>query len=294
MIGFTEKRKIWYAISAVIIIAGIISMLVQGFNLGIDFEGGSILQLRFEKEADIAGIRSVVESFTEQTPNIQSSDNSSYNIKISVMTEEGIQQIIAALEEVYGEAEIIRSDLIGPVIGGELLRNAQIALVIALVLMLIYISVRFKLNYAISAIAALCHDVLILLSVFSFLQIEVDSTFVASILTVVGYSINNTIVVFDRIRENENKSKAKADFGHTINISIRQTLARSINMVLAVLFVLFALLLFGGETTKVFSFAIITGCIAGFYSSLLLVGSMLLDIVRIRGRARKPSPAGNK
>lgn len=291
MIGFTKKRKIWYIISAVIIVLGLISMAVRGFNLGIDFTGGSIIQVRFAQAVEVNEIREIVEQQVAQSPSIQSTDDNSFNIRTSEMTETGNQSIIQALEAEFGEVEIIKSDLIGPVVGRELLRNAQLALGIALILMLVYISIRFKLNYALSAVLALCHDVLVLLSVFSFFQFEVGGTFIAAVLTVVGYSINNTIVVFDRVRENMKKAKAKEDFSDVIDASISQTLARSINTVLAVLFVLFALFLFGGETTKVFALALIVGNFAGFYSSLLLAGSMLLDITNFRNKSKKARPA---
>lgn len=296
MIHFTHKRKLWYVISLILIIPGIISMLFQGFNLGIDFTGGSIVGINFSQPVDPGELRETVSSFVEQTPSIQATSEQSYNIRTMLMAEEDTQAMVTALEERFGSLEVENSELIGPAVGKELVRNAQLALVLALALMLVYIAFRFKLNYAIAAIMGLCHDALVVLGFFSIFQIEVDGTFIAAILTVVGYSINNTIVVFDRIRENMQKARSgKENIEEIINASITQTLTRCINTVLAVLFLLIALMLFGGETTRVFALALILGSLIGFYSSLTLVGSFLLDIVKFRERPRqKPALEGGK
>ena len=145
--------------------------------------------------------------------------------------------------------------------------------------MLLYITIRFKFNYAITAILALAHDVLVMLSVFAIFRIEVDSSFVAAILTIVGYSINNTIIIFDRIRENTGYN-SKQEFSLLVNQSINQTISRTVNTVLAVLILLIALLIFGGDTTKNFVLALTVGMVAGFYSSVFLVGNLLNDITK--------------
>lgn len=296
MIAFTKRRKLWYLIALIIIIPGIISMCVQGFNLGIDFTGGTILEVRFENEADMSAIRELVSAHVEQTPTIQAGENNLYTIRTVEMTESESDELVRTLQEQIGALTVEKENFIGPVVGKELVRNAEIAVLIAMVLMLVYITIRFKLEYALAAILALAHDVLVTLSIFSLFQIELDSAFIAAILTVLGYSINNTIVVFDRIRENSKDPQYKKyTDAEMIDTSISQTLGRSINTVLAVLFLLVSLFLFGGATTRIFTFALITGVAAGFYSSLLLAGSFVLEIRNIRNRPKaKPDVAAAK
>ncbi len=296
MIAFTKRRKLWYLIALIIIIPGIISMCVQGFNLGIDFTGGTILEVRFENEADMSAIRELVSAHVEQTPTIQAGENNLYTIRTVEMTESESDELVRALQEQIGALTVEKENFIGPVVGKELVRNAEIAVLIAMALMLVYITIRFKLEYALAAILALAHDVLVTLSIFSLFQIELDSAFIAAILTVLGYSINNTIVVFDRIRENSKDPQYKKyTDAEMIDTSISQTLGRSINTVLAVLFLLVSLFLFGGATTRIFTFALITGVAAGFYSSLLLAGSFVLEIRNIRNRPKaKPDVAAAK
>ncbi|MGI5892732.1 MAG: protein translocase subunit SecF [Bacillota bacterium] len=274
MFDFVGKRKIWYIICLCIIIPGIISLCIQGLNVGIDFTGGNITQVKFEEQIEVADIRDVVSAKVNQVPMIQNVDETEFLIRTHALSEEESAALILDLEKNFGKLTVTRSDHIGPVIGSELRNSAILALVIALVLMLIYIAIRFKFNYGITAIITLVNDVLIVLSIFSLLQIEVDGAFIAAILTVIGYSINNTIVIFDRIRENSRGTK-KEDDPAIINKSVKQSLARTINTVLAVLFLLVCLMLLGGETTKIFSLAMIVGAIGGLYSAIFLTGSVL-------------------
>lgn len=275
-IKFVQKRKIWYIISLLIIIPGIISLFAQSLNFGIDFTGGNLLQIQFTQNVEIADVREVVNDYTDKETSIQSADNIKYSIRTAALTAEAGNQLLDALENSFGEFEILSNEFIGPIIGQELLKNALMSLAIAMVLMLIYIAFRFKIRFSLAAILALCHDALVTICIFSLLQIEVNSVFVAAILTVVGYSINNTIVVFDRIRENMERSK-KYNFIDTVNLSINQTITRSVNTVLAVLFFLLSILFFGGESTKVFALAMTIGILAGTYSSMCLAGSFLVD-----------------
>ncbi|MEG1501155.1 MAG: protein translocase subunit SecF [Clostridiales bacterium] len=286
--NFTGRRKIWYIISLLIIIPGIISLMLQGFNKGIDFTGGSIIQIQFTKTVGMEQLREVLDKNMEQSSSIQSSGDNEYLIRTTHMEESESNAIIQSLKDELGELSVLRNDLIGPIMGKELLRNAQLAIVMALIFMLIYVSFRFKFNFAVSAVVALAHDVLVMISVFSLLQIEIDSTFVAAILTILGYSINNTIVVFDRVRENIALPRYKKEsFAKIIDDSINQTLTRSINTVVAVLLLLLSLMFLGGETTQFFAFAIVIGIIAGSYSSIFLAGSFLLDITNFRSRPKK-------
>lgn len=277
-LNIVGKRKIWYCISIVIILAGLVSFFVQGFNTGIDFTGGSILQLTFDNKVDVADLRETVSDMVEHTPLIQESEGSNtFNIRTDLTTDEDVNGLLAAIESSHGSYSIDRNELVGPTIGKELTLNAFLALVIACALMLVYISIRFQLRFGIASIITLVHDALILLSVFTIFQLEVSSSFIAAILTVIGYSINATIVIFDRVRENK-PNYPDDRIKDLVNDSVSQTLARSINTVLTTLFTLFALLIFGGDTTKIFVLALIVGIGAGGYSSIVLSGSVYYDL----------------
>lgn len=292
-IDVINKRKLWYAISVVFLLAGLASLLFRGLNLGIDFTGGNIMQLQFSQAVAAEDLRSVVSSYVEATPTIQASDNNVFLIRTEDMQEEQSNQLLAQVRNELGFFEILRNERIGPVIGAELIANAWWALLLALALMLLYITIRFRFNFAVSAIVPLMHDALLVLGIFSILQVEVDSTFVAAILTVLGYSINSTIVIFDRIRENR-ELHPKQGFNDLINESINQTLGRSINTSVAVLLLVLCLFLFGGDTTKAFSLALVVGVIAGAYSSVFIAGSILSDLTRLRGVDKNEIRAAKK
>lgn len=292
-IDVVNKRKLWYAISAVLLLVGVVSLLFRGLNLGIDFTGGNIMQLQFSQTVTSEELRSVVSSYVEATPTIQASDNNVFLIRTEDMPEEQSNQLLTQVKSELGSFEILRNERIGPVIGAELIANAWWALLLALALMLLYITVRFRFNFAVSAIVPLMHDALMVLGIFSILQVEVDSTFVAAILTVLGYSINSTIVIFDRIRENR-ELHPKQGFTDLINESINQTLGRSINTSVAVLLLVLCLFLFGGDTTKAFSLALVIGVIAGAYSSVFIAGSILSDLTRLRGVDKNEIRAAKK
>ena len=292
-IDVVNKRKLWYAISAVLLLVGVVSLLFRGLNLGIDFTGGNIMQLQFSQTVTSEELRSVVSSYVEATPTIQASDNNVFLIRTEDMPEEQSNQLLTQVESELGSFEILRNERIGPVIGAELIANAWWALLLALALMLLYITVRFRFNFAVSAIVPLMHDALMVLGIFSILQVEVDSTFVAAILTVLGYSINSTIVIFDRIRENR-ELHPKQGFTDLINESINQTFGRSINTSVAVLLLVLCLFLFGGDTTKAFSLALVIGVIAGAYSSVFIAGSILSDLTRLRGVDKNEIRAAKK
>lgn len=296
------KRKIWYAISILVILAGVISFAIQGFNFGIDFTGGSYVQLTFHEGApvdegateegeetevtnvtpikvDLGELREVVNQHVDKTPTIQFDEtNTAYLIRTELTTEEEVQTMLDGIESEIGAYQIDRNELVGPTIGNELTEKAIIALALACALMLIYISIRFQLWFGVAAIITLIHDALIVLAVFSIFQLEISSSFIAAILTVVGYSINATIVVFDRVRESQPNYNVH-ERASLMNDSISLTFARSINTTITTLLTLFALMIFGGDTTKIFVFAMIVGITAGFYSSVCLSSSLYYDLV---------------
>ncbi|MBO8169732.1 MAG: protein translocase subunit SecF [Thermoanaerobacteraceae bacterium] len=274
---FVGKRKSWYLLSLLVIIPGLVSLFTQSLNFGIDFTGGNLIQVKFEQPVTIEQVRNVLGQFGLEKSRIQASEANEYLIRTKILSEEENRSIVSALEKELGTMEVLRNERVDAVIGSELTRNAILALIIAAVLMVIYITIRFEFWFAIAAIIALLHDVFVTLGIFSLFQLPVDSAFVAAILTIIGYSINDTIVIFDRIRENL-KIKKKETLENVVNLSIRQTLARSINTSLVVIMVLVSLLLFGGETTKTFSLALLIGAISGTYSSIFTASPLWITL----------------
>lgn len=277
-----RRSKIWFAISLLVIIPGIISMFVNGFNFGIDFTGGTIMDMRFEKQVTLVEIRDVLKEYGLDNATIQlsgeaSNVESSENVMICTvdLEENDRKAIMASLKEKVGNYTVLREEKVGATIGGELIMDALMATVISWVLIIFYVSYRFEWRFGVSAVLALVHDILVVLSIFSFTQKQVDSSFVAAILTVVGYSINDTIVIFDRIRENlKLHFRRGGDLYALANRSIFQTLTRSLYTVFTCLFTTFALYWFGGDTTKDFAFALICGFFSGCYSSIFIASPL--------------------
>ncbi|MHB1418160.1 MAG: protein translocase subunit SecF [Bacillota bacterium] len=279
ILDYVGKRKIWFLISLLVIIPGIISLFVQGLNPGIDFTGGNIINLKFEKNVTDGQIRQVLDTSGIKDSSVKSGGERQFIIRTTEINETQSQQLISNLQSKLGKLSILQNDKVGAVIGKELTKKAIYAVLIASALMLIYITIRFEIKFAIAAVIALMHDVIIAMGIFSLLRIEVDSAFVAAALTVIGYSINDTIVVYDRIRENLKLSK-KESIEEIVNKSIRQTVVRSINTVLTVIMGLVALLLLGGETTKVFSLALLIGVVAGAYSSVFTASPLWVELTK--------------
>ena len=288
------RRKIWYFLSLCVIIPGIISMFVKGFNFGIDFTGGTIIELRFDDKVAITQVREVMKGYSLDNSMIQLSGDASdakeardVMIRTIDLEENDRKAIMASLKEKLGNYVVLREEKVGATMGAELLMNAAIATLLSWLLIVAYVSFRFEFRFGIAAVLALVHDVLVVLGVFSILQKQVDSSFVAALLTIVGYSINNTIVIFDRIRENLRLHfRRGGDIVELANRSIYQTLTRSLYTVLTVLFTTFALYWFGGDTTKDFSFALLIGFFRGCYSSIF-VASPLWVTLRNWNEAKK-------
>ncbi|RQD78252.1 MAG: protein translocase subunit SecF [Candidatus Syntrophonatronum acetioxidans] len=276
-------RKHAALLSTFIIILGIISLIFNGLNLGIDFTGGTNLHYKIGEPFEVEDVREILGEFGLEGSFVQKvghggaaeEEKDEVLIKTVSLDEEERNQIYMAIQERWteGEAEIIEVENVGGVIGRELQRDAVLALIIATLGMIAYITIRFEFRFAMSAIAALVHDIIILLTVVSLLQIEINSPFVAAILTIFGYSINDTIVVFDRIRENL-KGMKKEDYFTVVNDSINQTIIRSINTSVTTLLVLLALFFFGGITLRPFIAALLVGVISGTYSSLFIASPL--------------------
>lgn len=271
------KRNIWFALSLLIIIPGIIAMgynwITQGtpLNLGIDFTGGNLIIVEFQKDVSETQIRDALKAVNiEKNVVIQLSGNRGLLLRTPVLSDSQQSDVLKALEEKVSpfDKAKTRIDKVGPVIGSELTRNAIRALLVAFVLKLLYIALRFEFKFGISAIIALFHDIIVVLGIFSIFWWEVDSSFIAAILTIIGYSINDTIVIFDRIRENLHRRKKGQDIDSLVNESVWQTMSRSINTVLTVIFILVALIIFGGSNIRYFNIAMLIGVISGAYSSI--------------------------
>lgn len=271
-----ERRKIPYIISAILIIVSLFSLLTTGLNLGIDFKGGSILHVEMDSSVTSAQVREVLADFKLEKAEVQKSNNEFY-IRTEVLDQEKTNQIMDALEKNFNKVQFLSADSVGATIGSELTRNAILALTIAAVLMLLYITVRFEWTFGVAAVLAIIHNVIVVLGVFSLLQWEINSAFIAAILTVIGYTINDTIVIFDRVRENRRKTK-KPDYNELLNTSIMQTLNRSINTVLTSAFALVALLLFGGPTIHTFVSAMLIGFGIGAYTSIFIASPLWYEL----------------
>lgn len=289
-----KRSKLWFAISLLIIIPGIFCMFTKGFNFGIDFTGGTIIEMEFQQEVTLPQVRDVLREYNLDNATIQLSGDvsnveASKDVMIRTMDleENDRKAVMASLKDEIGDYTVLREEKVGATIGGELITDAMMATVISWILIILYVSYRFEWRFGVAAILTLIHDVLIVLSVFSFLQKQVDSSFVAAILTIIGYSINDTIVIFDRIRENQRLHfKRGGDLNELANRSIYQTLTRSLYTVFTVLFTTFALYFFGGDTTKDFSFALLIGFFSGSYSSIF-VASPLWVVLKNKFPAKK-------
>ncbi|HCB94148.1 MAG TPA: protein translocase subunit SecF [Selenomonas sp.] len=288
------RGKVWFIISLLVIIPGLFSMATRGFNFGIDFTGGTIIDLKFDQPVTIVQVRDSLRQYGLDGSVIQlSGEDSGVEASQDVMIrtidleENDRKAVMASLKSEIGDYQVMREEKVGATIGGELIMNAVMALVISWVLIILYVAARFEFRFGIAAVLALVHDILIVLAVFSFTQRQVDSSFVAALLTIVGYSINDTIVIFDRIRENlKLHFRRGGDVVELVNRSVYQTLTRSLYTVFTVLFTTLALLFFGGETTKDFAFALLVGFASGCYSSIFIAGPLWVTL-RNWAEARK-------
>ncbi len=275
-------RMWWFLLSAVIIIAGLVCMVTRGFNFGIDFTGGTIIDLKFSQPVTIADVRTSLGKYdldgsTIQLSGAQSDVTASEDVMIRTvdLEEEQRKEVMATLKEDVGDYTVLREEKVGATIGGELITNAVEALLISWVLIIAYVAYRFEWKFGVAAVLALVHDILVVLGVFALTQRQIDSSFIAALLTIVGYSINDTIVIFDRIRENlKLHFRRGGDVDVLVNTSIYQTLTRSLYTVFTVLFTTLALYFFGGETTKDFAFALLVGFGSGCYSSIFIASPL--------------------
>lgn len=273
---FMSRRKLALTISLVLVIASIVLLLTRGLNLGIDFTGGNVIQVEFDNRPDVANVREVISSIVAKGAMIQNFGEKGIIIRTNEDTEESREAVIKALQKNYSDVKVTGFEKVGPVVGGELRRQAIIGVSIALVAILIYITLRFQFRFAVVSVVPLVHDVLIALGFFSVTQMEISSSFIAAILTIVGYSLNNTIIILDRIRENWGTLSRKG-IVNLVNEALNQTLGRTINTTLTTLFPVLALCVWGGPVLAAFSYAMLVGIIAGTWSSMFVATGLLCE-----------------
>ena len=277
---FMGKRKIFISISLILIVLSLFSIFTKGFNWGIDFAGGIEVEVRFTKPVNISEVRKYVsKEFKEASITTFGSDKEilirlSVD-KVSSDVQKDIGEEIKKLLTPLGEVEIRRVDIVGAKVGSELREKGLKALIFAIIGILIYVSIRFEWRFALASVLALFHDTIISLGAVSFFNVEVNLDVLAAVLTIMGYSLNDTIVVFDRIREQVIKSKIK-DLAYLINEAISMTLSRTVLTSLTTFFVVLTLFLFGGEIIRPFSFTLLVGIIVGTYSSIFIASPLLI------------------
>ena len=274
--NFMALRRPALSLSAVLVLASLAFLFTRGLNLGIDFTGGNVIQLEFDNLPEVAEVRKVVSGVVAQEAMIQKFGEKGVIIRTNEDTEESREQVISVLQKAFPDMKVSGYEKVGPVVGGELRRQAVIGVSIALVAILIYITVRFRFRFAVVSVVPLVHDVVIALGFFSLTQMEIASSFIAALLTIVGYSLNNTIIILDRIRENW-RDLPKAGIVGLVNRSVNQTLSRTVNTTLTTLFPVAALCVWGGPVLAAFSYAMLVGIIAGTYSSIFVATGALIE-----------------
>jgi len=279
-IKFMTHRKLAMMLSAVLIVISIASLAIRGLQFGLDFTGGTLLEVAYPKAVELKPIREKLHTNGFDDAVVQHF-GAAHEVLVRVAPKEGISnadistEIFDLLRVQNSEVESRRVEFVGPQVGEELTETGGIAMLAALVCILIYVALRFEYRFALGSVAALAHDVIVVLGMFSVFGIEFDLTVLAAILAVIGYSLNDTIVVFDRIRENFRKIR-KGDAIEVIDSSLNQTLSRTLITSLTTLLVLFALFIFGGELIHGFATALLAGVIVGTYSSVYVASSVLV------------------
>lgn len=295
LINFTGMRKPAMILSALLFVISIASLIVQGLNFGVDFTGGTVIEVGYPQATDVDNIRTRLEK-ANYDASVQHFGTAK-DVLIRLAPTEGEDKskqgdnVFKILQQDNPEINLRRVEFVGPQIGDELRDQGGTAMLLALAGILIYVALRFEFRFSLGAIIALVHDVMITVGVFSITQIEFDLTILAAILAIIGYSLNDTIVVFDRVRENFLKLR-KQTADQSINISINQTLSRTVVTSLTTLLVLIALFIFGGEIIHNFSLAMIIGVLVGTYSSIYIASSSLLSMGVTREALLPPEKEG--
>ncbi len=271
-IDFLKYRKVYFTLFGLLLVVGVICFWLKGFNMGIDFTGGTMVQVQFHAPVEMAQVRAALTA-TGANSELQSFGDNSFAIsEKSTSNEVGVVQgrITHALDSLNVPYTVLQTNSVGPAVGADMTKRALLSILLSMVFIIIYVAFRFSnILWGISGVVALFHDLFLMAVAFSFTQREIDLVVVAAFLTVAGFSINDTIVIFDRMRENK-RLHPKISFGDLINLSINETLSRTVITTLTVLFALCVLYFFGGEVINSFAFAMLIGCISGVYSTIAL------------------------
>lgn len=296
-IDFVSNRKKFFIFSAILSILGVVVLLAFGLNLGIDFVSGTRLDVYLDQSFNEDKVQSVMEPFGYH-PTIraggQNNDMAIIRFNES-LDKDKVEEIRDAFKTEFGDKVDLQESKVNPDVARGLAKNAILAVLYASIGIIIYVTIRFEWRFAIAAVLALLHDAFLVITLFSIFRLEVDVVFIAAMLTIVGYSINDTIVIFDRIRENMKHAKIKtfADIEKVVNSSLLQTLSRSINTVLTVLFATIALYIFAGEAMRNFSIALLIGLVFGAYSSIFIASQIWLELKKkeFNNKRKRPVPS---
>lgn len=267
-----ENTKIWFLISGVIITIGIVAFIIHGgLNQGIDFKGGTMIEMSIGNNFNVEDVRSIAKTYDKDIQ-VQMVGTDGVTLRSSVLSDSQQNDLVNAIVAKY---KLVKKDAlkdsqrIGPSVGNELKQSSFLAAILSIIAILIFVTIRFEFRSGVSAVIALVHDLLVTLSVYAVVQIPINSSFIAAILTILGYSMSDTIVVFDRIRENKKLGRSK-DYADLVDTSITQTLTRSINTVLTVLITITSLYIFGVQAVRDFALPLIIGIVSGCYSSIFI------------------------
>ena len=280
---FVRYNRRAFVFSSVLIIGSLLAFLMQGLNFGIDFKGGILVEISSSEAVDIAGLRGRMQTLDLGEVQIQQFGTpTDVLIRVAeaddaVSTERDLSAVDAMRQDLEGEFEIRRVEIVGPQVSRELIQTGLLAVIAAISSMLIYIWFRFEWQFSVGAVMALVHDVILTIGVFSLLQLDFNLSILAAILTIVGYSMNDTVVVYDRVRENLRKYK-KMDISELLDIAINQTLSRTVMTSVTTLLALIALYTLGGEVIRGFTFAMIWGVLVGTYSSIFIAAPLLIRL----------------
>ncbi len=281
-INFVKYRWTAITVSAIVIVAGIVSMLIRGMNYSIDFRGGLDVQVRFAQPVDEGRVRNALSGMevgeVKRITALGQPDETLIRLKSPENSQETQLQLAEKLTAAFpgNPAEIRHVDVVGPKVGKELRRQALISAIVANILLLIYITWRFKFEYSVGGIIALVHDVLVTMAFLSFFGYEFSLQVLAAILTLIGFSLNDTIVVYDRVRENLKKLR-QMRLSDIMNLSINETMSRTVITSLTVFLTILVLYIFGGPVLRGFSFAMLVGVITGTYSSVFIAAPVVLE-----------------
>ncbi|EEY35249.1 protein translocase subunit SecF [Pseudoleptotrichia goodfellowii] len=293
-----QLKKYYLGFSAIMVLISIIFFLTIKLNLGVDFKGGDLLQLHYSQAVNKDTLNGALDGIINEVPQLknrrlQYSEDNTIVLRTEQLTDAQKNAVLKQLTEKTGKYELVKYDTVGPTIGKELTSNALTALLIGSLLIIIYITIRFEFVYAVAGVAAVLHDVIIAMGLIAFLKYEINTPFIAAILTILGYSMNDTIVVFDRIRENDAKEGKTKDFAEIIEESVNQVYMRSLFTSLTTLLSITVLLIFGGDSLRTFNTALFIGMIFGTYSSIF-VASPLVYLMRKYRKKRKDTDHKDK